>query len=149
MEEIKFYHEYEENGYLGNYYLIDITIDNVTYKSVEHYYQSQKTLDRDRALLIMNAETCDMAKTLGNCPDLPLRPDWPVWKIKAMEKGLKAKFSQHGELQKKLLSTGSAILMENSMVDYFWGIGEKGNGENMLGKLLMELREEIRTGSKP
>ena len=143
MKEIKFYHEYEDYGFLSNYYLVNIIIDNITYKSVEHYYQSQKTLENDWAERIINSKTCAEAKALGNSPNIILRIDWDTWKLTAMRRGLRAKFSQHNELQRQLLETKSAILMENSMDDYYWGIGIKGTGKNMLGKLLMELRDDI------
>jgi ribA/ribD-fused uncharacterized protein len=143
MEEIKFYNEYEAFGFLSNYYPVIIKIDGITYKSVEHYYQSQKTLDREWIQKITIAETCDEAKKTGNSEDLPRRPDWDTWKLTAMRQGLRAKFTQHQELQEQLLNTGNALLLENSETDYFWGIGREGTGKSMLGKLLMELRNEL------
>jgi ribA/ribD-fused uncharacterized protein len=42
-----------------------------------------------------------------------------------------------------LLSTGNKELAEASPTDYFWGIGKKKNGENRLGKILMNLRKDL------
>ena len=59
-----------------------------------------------------------------------------------MYKVLKVKFSDP-ELREKLLGTKNAILIEDSKTDSFWAIGKSGKGKNMLGKLLMKVREEI------
>jgi ribA/ribD-fused uncharacterized protein len=61
-----------------------------------------------------------------------------------MKRALEEKFAQHGKLREILLATGDAVLMENSQEDYFWGIGANGTGKSMLGKLLMDIREEAR-----
>ena len=60
-----------------------------------------------------------------------------------MKSVLFAKFTQHEDLKAILLSTGNALLIEASKTDAFWGIGEKGNGKNMLGRLLMQVRDEL------
>lgn len=62
----------------------------------------------------------------------------------AMRDVLKAKFTQHPELASQLLATGAAKLIEESLTDPFWGTGRNGKGQNMLGQLLMEVREWIR-----
>ncbi len=63
-----------------------------------------------------------------------------------MREALTAKFRQNPELLEQLLATGDAELVENSPVDYFWGIGADGSGKNTLGKLLMEVRAALRAG---
>ncbi len=45
----------------------------------------------------------------------------------------------------RLLATGDEELIENAPNDYYWGCGADGTGLNMTGKLLMELRTELRT----
>jgi ribA/ribD-fused uncharacterized protein len=144
MDVIKFYYEYEENGFLSNFFLADIVIDNTLYPSVEHYYQSQKTEDPKWAEVIRAAPSCDEAKKLGNHPDINLCPDWETKKIAIMTDALRAKFTQHPELREKLLATQDAVLMENSTKDYFWGTGADGSGKSILGNLLMVLRSSFR-----
>ncbi len=71
--------------------------------------------------------------------------------------GNRAKFAQNKALCDALLATGDAILAEAAPNDKKWGIvmtaavAEKTpqadwNGKNLLGKVLMELREEFRRG---
>ena len=56
---------------------------------------------------------------------------------------LYAKFTQHGELKKKLLGTGDRPLVEHTERDRYCGDGGDGRGENNLGRLLMKLRKEL------
>lgn len=144
MEELLFYNEWEPWGELCNYYVRDMVIDGVTWKSVEHYYQAEKSLDPVYRQLVHDAATPADAKALGNDPAYPHRADWDTWKLMAMRRGVFYKFMQHKDLRDLLLSTGDKVLHENSMVDYYWGIGEDKTGLSMLGKELMALREELR-----
>jgi predicted NAD-dependent protein-ADP-ribosyltransferase YbiA (DUF1768 family) len=70
-----------------------------------------------------------------------IRSDWDTARTTVMETALRAKFTQNPHLKQLLLSTGDATLIEDSPTDYFWGIGACGNGKNMLGQLLMKLRQ--------
>jgi predicted NAD-dependent protein-ADP-ribosyltransferase YbiA (DUF1768 family) len=60
---------------------------------------------------------------------------------------LRAKAEQHEYVTRKLLATGDRRLVENSWRDDFWGWGPDRNGQNMLGRLWMEIRSEIREAS--
>ena len=61
-----------------------------------------------------------------------------------MYDALKAKFTQHQELQKLLLDTENNLLIEHTELDNYWGDGGNGKGKNKLGKLLMKLRTAFR-----
>lgn len=77
---------------------------------------------------------------------LKIRPDWDNVRVDVMKKALKYKF-KNADLEELLLETDDKQLIENSPNDLFWGNGYRsgGNGQNMLGKLLMELRESIKS----
>jgi len=72
--------------------------------------------------------------------------DWDQIKVDVMLRGLRAKF-QNESLRLMLLWTGDAILKEDSPTDMFWG-GTLLGSQNMLGKLLMQVREEIKQGDQ-
>jgi ribA/ribD-fused uncharacterized protein len=74
-----------------------------------------------------------------------MRPDWEAVKDDVMRSVVRAKFTQHPELKQTLLSTGSANIVEHTANDSYWGDGGDGSGRNMLGRILMEVREELRT----
>lgn len=60
-----------------------------------------------------------------------------------MREALIAKFEQHETLRTLLLSTGDAKLVEHTENDSYWGDGGDGSGRNMLGQLLMEVRQKL------
>ena len=62
-----------------------------------------------------------------------------------MLEALQAKFTQHPELRDVLLATGDANLVEHTDNDAYWADGGDGSGKNMLGKLLMRVREQLRS----
>lgn len=72
-----------------------------------------------------------------------IRVDWDDVRISVMTKCLTAKFSQNECLKNLLLSTGKKHIIEDSPRDDYWGIGKNNNGQNHLGRLLMEVREEL------
>ena len=131
-----------EYAFLSNFYDSPISdCDGNMYPTVEHFFQSMKTLDPYMHRKIAAAPTPGQAKKLGRHVDL--RHNWDEIKVNVMKCGLKLKFSIP-ELKEKLLATGDAYLEEgNWWKDRYWGVCN-GIGENMLGKLLMELRDELR-----
>ena len=103
--------------------------------------------DFPQADRIHSAATPGSAKKLGGQRKGPckLRPDWEQVKVDLMKDILLAKFEQNEDLKRILLGTGERLLREHTPRDKFWGDGgQKGNGKNMLGKLLMTVREELR-----
>lgn len=72
------------------------------------------------------------------------REDWQDVKVSVMEELMRAKVGQNQDVKECLLKTGTKRIIENSPVDAFWGCGPDGNGQNMTGKLLMKIREELR-----
>lgn len=114
--------------------------------TVEHAFQASKTLDPERARVILANKSPGDAKRAGNDKARTvLRPNWDgKIKIPVMFRLVKIKFVQNPELEKRLLDTGDAHLIEgNNWNDTFWGVC-KGRGENNLGKILMSVREELR-----
>lgn len=126
-------------SFLSNFYLQEISIAGITYASVEHYYQSQKTNDPVLIQKIITAPTPGKAKRLGG--KINTTPSWEHEKVSVMIKALREKF-KNPVLQEKLLSLQGEII-EDSPRDFFWGTGEekgRGTGLNMLGKCLMLIR---------
>jgi ribA/ribD-fused uncharacterized protein len=72
------------------------------------------------------------------------RPDWDDVKVGIMRDILWAKAEQHEYVKRKLLATGDRELVEDSWRDDYWGWGPNRDGQNMLGKIWMEIRSEIR-----
>ncbi|MEO1528481.1 MAG: NADAR family protein [Planctomycetota bacterium] len=141
---ISFYVVSDEYGFLCNFSAHGFTLDDRYWPTVEHYFQAQKFLDTEYAEHIRDARTPKEAKNLGQSRKQPLRSDWEDVKVDVMRRALRAKFGTHTHLRNELLDTGDEELVEDSPSDYFWGCGKLGGGQNMLGKLLMEIRHELR-----
>ena len=86
-----------------------------------------------------------IAAHMGRDRKKPLRRDWESVKVAMMRKAVRAKFTQHDDLRHILLSTGDARIVEHTENDSYWGDGGDGKGKNMLGRILMEIREELQT----
>ncbi len=126
--------------FLSNFWPCNITVVGVPYKNVEAAYQASKTTDMNMRRQFSDLNPKD-AKKHGRF--IPLRASWgDVLKVECMENCLRAKFAIP-ELRELLLATGDAELEEgNAWGDVFWGIC-RGKGRNVMGKLLMGLREEM------
>lgn len=145
MKEINFYFRKEKYGWLSNFHRSEQIVNGIIYFTNEHYYQSMMAKDPLVRWWIASAPNPFLAMKAGEAlrKDKELRDDWNTMKVKIMLIGLRAKF-KNPLLRQKLLDTGNAILHEDSPTDKFWG----KKGKDMLGKLLMQVREEIRGGDK-
>ncbi len=133
-----------EFAFLSNFFPCKIEFGRRIFPSSEHMFMSFKQTSK---------EWKDICATGGFTPGqikrkarkIELRPDWEEIKFDCMEKALIAKFSQSEELKEKLLSTGDRVLIEgNTWKDFCWGVCD-GVGENMLGKILMEVRDSLKS----
>lgn len=127
--------------FLSNFYERRFIYDGLSYPTSEHAYQAQKTEDLQYRIKIAEARTPHDAKKMGR--ELArLRPDWQHVKVEIMEDVLRAKFSTHS-MKTMLMRTYPDTLIEgNDRGDTFWGVCN-GEGRNMLGQLLMKIREEM------
>jgi N-glycosidase YbiA len=141
---IKFYKLKDMYGCFSNFSRHSFELDGRIWKTSEHYFQAQKYVNTPRFEQIADAETPRIAADLGRDRSIPLRHDWEQVKDDMMRKAVRAKVEQHPTIKSLLLSTGDDTIMEDSPIDYYWGIGADGTGFNMLGKILMEIRDDIR-----
>lgn len=145
MSRITFYEPEDENGYLCNFSPHPLKLKGKIFPTSEHYYQSQKFVGTEYEERCRQAETPRQAFEMSRQPGAPVRKDWDDVKDDVMRQAVQAKFTQHPELARLLLETGDAELAEDSPVDDYWGLGKDGNGKNKLGKILMEVREQLKS----
>ena len=130
-----------EYAFLSNYSASPFRINYVLFPTMEHYFQANKADNQNDYLHIAYAPTPGEAKRLGR--KIQLRSDWEEIKDEVMLTGLRKKFA-NPELRNLLLATGDEELIEgNYWGDTYWGVCN-GVGQNKLGKLLMQVREEIK-----
>ncbi len=154
---IGFHRPDEEYGFLSNWYMTAFTINEISFSSMEQYMMYQKAIcfrDTATAEQIMKASNVAEIKRLGRSVVGYDDHIWNGMRQIVVYEGLKAKFSQNGELKQKLLDTKNAILAECAVNDHIWGIGlsikdpsrddiTKWKGQNLLGYALMMVRGKI------
>jgi len=125
----------------SNFYQREIFIQGQKWKTVEHYFQAMKSNDMDVRERISKCSIPSFAKAIGGKTEI--RDDWEEIKENVMFKALLCKFTQHDDLMKMLIDTGSEQLIEDSSNDYYWGWGKNHTGKNKLGKTLEKVRAII------
>lgn len=162
MKNIVFeYHGFGDYPHFANYTMgFPIVIDNVTYPTVNHYFQAQKfngkKENQEIIEKIINAKDGLAASKIGKDRNYKIREDWEKVKVEVMTKAVLAKFQQHEDLRKELLDTDDNSIIADNKSDGFWGNGEdkelmrivgantEYKGLNKLGKILEYVREEIK-----
>ena len=141
---IYFYSTREKYGEFSNFSAHGFELDSKYWKTSEHYFQAMKFEGTEYEDKIREARQPKEAATLGRRRDFPLRKDWEDIKDDVMRRAVLAKFRTHEDIRDRLLSTGDEELIEKTTGDYYWGCGTDGTGKNMLGKILMEVRDILR-----
>jgi len=143
MSIIQFNSKSKEYCWLSNFFIFPMIVDDKEYRTVEHWFQSQKFTDPILQENIRLTPSPSMAKKLGRTRHASFRTDWDCVKEEIMLKGLRAKFDQNVFLRTQLLATGTAELEEQAPWDSYWGSGRTGKGKNRMGHLLMKVRTEL------
>lgn len=140
----------------SQWYPRGFTLDDLYYPTAEHYMMVQKAklFEPSCMEMVLNAKTTKEVKLLGRSIK---NFDEQIWSEKSFDivvQANMAKFSQHEDLKRFLLSTGTKVIVEASPYDKVWGIGMsadnekasqplKWNGLNKLGFALMVVREKL------
>ena len=133
-----------EYSWLSNFYVLTVPVIDefeIEYNSTEAFYQAHKSTDRNYRSMQQTLSP-SQSKKAGRA--IVLREDWEAIKVDVMRDAIRQKFTRNEDLKHKLLCTGDLYLEEtNWWHDTFWGVCN-GKGQNVLGNLLMELREEMK-----
>lgn len=140
---IRFYNIGEAYGEFSNFALYPIKIKGKTWPTVEHYFQAQKFAGTPQEQKIRKASSPMKAAELGRSRKFKIRKNWDNMRDNIMYDALRAKFTQHQELQDLLCATEGNLLIEASPHDSYWGEGLDRKGTNRLGKLLVKLRTSL------
>jgi ribA/ribD-fused uncharacterized protein len=149
IDEIRFYRSSEKPyGAFSNLYRRPIEFEGEDFATSEHAYQAGKARKPEVRDWVLSAPSPALvAMAAHGLYYWDIAPGWSRTKFDRMRGVLRAKFTQHDDLKELLLATGDVRLVESATVDNevnrLWG-EVNGEGRNMLGTLLMELREELR-----
>lgn len=153
-----FWNDDEENGVFSNWYRSPFVADDFEYSHVEQYMMAQKAKlfhDAETYTKILKTDKAGKCKKLGRKVKPFDSEKWDAVRYEIVKAGNRAKYEQNPELKEALLKTGESILAEASPKDMIWGIGldrktaaqtdpKEWPGQNLMGKILTELREEFR-----
>lgn len=144
-----------------------LMIDGVSWPTSEHYYQASKFTDPWYREQIRTATTPTgyhspaLAFMLGNQKTtryggefndiireskkrgVKPRNDWIEYRDHAMNVAVTNKFLQNPGLLLALQVTSNSLIVESTRRDSYWGDGGDGSGKNILGRLLMCLRDTL------
>ena len=143
---------YEQDFYvLSNFSAFRVQWRGIDFDTSEHAYHWEKFRDQPPtwnsvgliAEQVRLAPSAHAAFKLAEICKPHRRPDWDDVKVEIMRGILKAKVDQHEYVRRKLLETGTRELVEDSWRDDFWGWGPNKDGKNMLGRIWMEIRDEL------
>lgn len=147
---------------MSNWYLSEFTVDDIKFSSMEQYMMYEKALlfqDQEAAEKILQTDNVADIKALGRSVQHFDDKIWIEVREEIVYKGVREKFRQNPELAENLEKTGEEIIAECAVKDRIWGIGlsmkdenrhciDRWRGQNLLGKILMRVREEIKHQKK-
>lgn len=141
-DEIVFFDKFSNPKYFcfSPHHIAKFFLDNEWWLSVSHYYYANKVIDSDLKDIIRQIEDPTEAKSL--CRTFPTKENWENLKYEYMYNAMGAKFLQNRDCLGVLISTKNKAIIEDSPFNYYWG--GKNNGLNMLGKILEQVRSDIR-----
>lgn len=137
---------YEQDFYVfSNFSAFRLLWRTSDFDTSEHVYHWEKfegePLIQHEIMIAPSAHfVFKLAEQHRNCR----RKDWDEIRVPTMRRILRTKVMQHEYVYRKLMDSGDRELIENSWRDNFWGWGPNRDGQNMLGKLWMDIREELR-----
>lgn len=131
-------------GCFSNFSAHGFELDGVWWPTSEHYFQAQKFAGTSYAEQIRQAHSPKEAANLGRQRTFPVRADWEQVKDETMRRAVLRKFETHADIRAILLATEDEEIIEKTTTDHYWGCGTDGNGRNMLGQILMQVRQTLR-----
>ncbi|HLY26082.1 MAG TPA: NADAR family protein [Aggregatilineales bacterium] len=145
---IYFYSLHDEHGCFSNFSRHGFELDGLYWPTSEHYFQAMKFAGTVHAEAVRTAKTPRQAAEIGRDRKRPLHSDWEQVKDDVMRRAVLRKFESHADIRAILLSTADEEIVENAPKDFYWGCGKDGSGKNMLGKILMEVRQTLHNASR-
>lgn len=145
---------------MSQWYPSTFKVDGWEYDNCEQFMMAKKAElfnDTESFKRILATSNPRKVKELGRAVKNFDANIWDANKFDIVVKGNYEKFVQNSDLKKYLLSTNDDILVEASPYDKVWGVGLRASdplilnestwkGENLLGKALMEVRNDLYHG---
>jgi ribA/ribD-fused uncharacterized protein len=145
IEEAIRFSRFDEENFLSTVSKHEFELEDYQWPTAEHYYQAHKFENLPYAQKILQAPTGQDAYEVGNRWFKQKVKGWKDKRRILMTRALYRKAMEYQEVKDALLETKSTLIIETSLYDHYWGIGRDQRGENMLGKVWMDIREKIQS----
>ncbi len=142
-QEVIFFYEHEYYMF-SNFSSFALEWKGNVWMTSEHVYHSERFDNEEIKEKIRNMRSAHEVFRFAQDNKYLQISNWNEIKVEIMKEIVREKIVQHPYVKKKLLESGSRELIEDSPHDDFWGWGKNKDGKNQLGKIWMELREEIK-----
>ena len=153
----KFTFFWQTDSPFSQWYPAVFVVDDLRFNCAEQYMMYHKALlfdDREIADKILAAASPRTQKSLGRNVRHFVEEVWDDASWRIVTTGNRAKFTQNETLKKALFATTGTTLVEASPYDRIWGVGlakddprindrKKWRGQNRLGEILTQLRNEL------
>ncbi|MGG5505570.1 MULTISPECIES: NADAR family protein [unclassified Myroides] len=157
-DQDSFHFFYRQEDFMSQWYLKSFCIEEITFNCVEQFIMYKKAMlfgDNTIANKILKEQHPGNQKRLGRLVKNFRSNIWEKSRFEISYEGNYAKFNQNQDLCSLLLETRDKIIAEASPTDLIWGIGYgmenenkyciyKWRGKNLLGKVLMQVREDLK-----
>jgi ribA/ribD-fused uncharacterized protein len=144
-------------GPFSQFHASRFSVEGREYVCAEQFMHAEKARlfgDEAMAARIMRSDSPHEHKMMGARVTGFDGETWDVRKFAVVTAGNLAKFEQNAGLRRRLLDTGDTILAEANPKDFIWGIGlaiddpaaqdpANWQGQNLLGKVLMQVRQTL------
>lgn len=121
-----------------------IELEGQEWLSVEHYVNASIAGNERLAEKIKNVATGQEAFNLNKSWYRAKKRGWKSMRRVYMTRAVYTLVQMYPEVKQYLLETGDRQIAETSLYDHFWGVGRDWRGENMMGRVWMDVRQKLR-----
>ncbi|MFT5085324.1 MAG: ribA/ribD-fused uncharacterized protein [Lentisphaeria bacterium] len=126
-------------------------LDDEQWLSAEHYLGVMLAGTPGLAEKVRGATTAQAAHKVVKPWYRSKKAGWKNLRRVYMTRALFTLVQMYPEVKTYLLETGDRLIAETSLYDHYWGVGRDQRGENMLGRVWMDIRQKLRddTAAEP
>ncbi len=145
-EDARFISRLDPQELIGTVSRHSFQLEDRIWPTAEHYILAMQFEEEQKQEKIRLTDNTESARKLGKTGWLRRpRRDWPTLRTVFMTRAIYTKCRTYPEVKAALLATGDDLIVENDQYDYFWGCGRDRRGENAYGKVLMQVRDKLRS----
>ncbi len=121
-----------------------IELEGQEWASVEHYVNASIAGNDRQAERIKNASSGQEAFNLNKPWYRSKKRGWKSMRLVYMTRAVYTLVQMYPDVKQYLLNTDDQKIAESSLYDHFWGVGRDWRGENMMGRVWMDVRQKLR-----